>query len=101
MDNNSKQTDPFAFLDSETPEENTNQSEPAYQIEAFQVVKIGGKNAICRRRETIDTVYVSNGNVEFARGKAQNIADLTSQVMKYDCMVVEKLERIVSTHFKK
>jgi len=97
MDNNNKQTNPFAFLDIEIAEESTNESASPYQIEAYQVISINGT---CRRREVIDTIYIKNGNSEFARGKAESKADLTAQVMRCDCMVIEKLERLVSTHYK-
>ncbi|HKR05965.1 MAG TPA: hypothetical protein VJY62_15115 [Bacteroidia bacterium] len=102
MNNNTSQvqSNPFSFLDSETPEEIVNETAPQYQIEAYQVVKLGALNGLCRNREIVDTIYVKNGNSEFAQEKAQNIADLTAKVLKCSCMVVEKLERIVSAHYK-
>jgi hypothetical protein len=100
MNNQSNQTNPFAFLDAEIAEANTCESVPEFQIEAYQVVSIGALNGTCRRREVIDTIYIKNGNFEFAKEKAQNKADITAQVLKISCMVVEKLERIVSAHYK-
>jgi predicted P-loop ATPase/GTPase len=94
---NSKHTNPFAFLENETVEENA-EAQTEYQVEAYQIISLEAPTGISRKREIIDTIYVRLGNFEAAKSQAQKKADVTSKVLQRNCMVVEKLEKVISEH---
>lgn len=85
-------TNLFDFINDEIKEENEKLQQ--HQIEAYQIIRLNRQTVgTISRREIIDTFMVQNGNSELALRKAKYKAERIG-----NCMVIEKLERVVETY---
>ena len=95
MNNNDETFDIFA--DAELPEPKVDKSkqeekkEDFATVEAIQVIRVI-KGTVGKRREVVDTFLVSYPSMTYER--ASRLAHAKARILG-NCMVVEKLERIV------